>query len=342
MKHILIYFTIFIFNSTLAQISDFKTVNFTIADNIAKLNEDSNLENLPLLAYNLTHKLPTKVEKLRAIYTWVCNNIRGDYYQNQKVNKYRKKFQNDSTAYMLWNDNYKKIVFKTLLKHKKTMCTGYAYLIKELCFFANIECVIIDGYGRTASSNIDKLELINHSWNAVKLNDKWYLCDATWSSGYTTENNQFINDYNEGYFLTDPVLFSKNHYPIHKKWLLNNTTTSSSFITSPLVYGETFKHKVIPISPKKLETTIKKNHEISFSFKALKSISKTSISLIQISGDNKQPLKIYNLKNENGLMTFKYRFKHKGFYDIHLKIDNDIIATYTIKVTKDETKMAKL
>ena len=75
------------------------------------------------------------------------------------------------------------------------MCTGYAYLIKELCFLANIESEIIDGYARTVRSNIDALDMANHSWNAVKLNNKWYLCDATWSSGYTLNKSIFINPF---------------------------------------------------------------------------------------------------------------------------------------------------
>ena len=49
--------------------------------------------------------------------------------------------------------------------------------------FANIECVIIDGYGKTAQNPIDTHSTPNHSWNAVKLNGDWFLCDATWSAG---------------------------------------------------------------------------------------------------------------------------------------------------------------
>ncbi len=334
MKNILLFFFTFILNTSNAQVSDFKNIDFTKADNIAKLNDERSLENLPLLAYNLTFKLPTDVEKLRAIYTWVCKNISGDSNQHNKVSRKREKFKNDSMGYIMWNDEYKKVAFKKLLKHKKTMCTGYAYLIKELCFMANIECKIIDGYGRSFEVNVEKLESTNHSWNAVKLNNKWYLCDATWSSGYMINGSLFIKDYNEGYFLTEPILFAKNHYPIQKKWLLNDTLINTKFVAEPIVYGETFKQKIIPISPRKLNTTIKKNEEINFSFKALKTISADDVSLIQISGINEKSFNIYDLKNENGVMNFKYNFKHKGFYDVHLKVENDIVATYTIEVTK--------
>ncbi len=330
-----IYFILFlVFNSTIAQVSDFKSIDFTIANNTAKLNAGSSLDNLPLLAHNLTNKLDTDAEKFRAIYLWVCNNIKGDATQHNKISKKRKQFQNDSIQYMQWNNQYKKTVFKKLFKNKKTMCTGYAYLIKELCFLANIDCKIINGYGRSTRANIERLELANHSWNAVKINNKWYLCDATWSSGYMSNESTFVHAYNDGYFLTDPVLFAKNHYPIDTKWLLNETLTASNFTIAPIVYSKTFKHKILPVSPKELNVITNKNEAVTFSFKSLKTVANDNVSLILFSGINVIPFNIYDLKNENNLVSFKTKFKYNGFYDVHLKIGKDIVATYTIEVNK--------
>ena len=334
MKNTVVFIFVFYLGITHAQISDFKTIDFTKADNIVTLNKDASLENLPLLVYNLTHKLDTDVEKFRAIYTWVCYNISGDYKQHHKVSKKREELKTDSLGYIKWNDEFKKVAFKKLLKHKKTMCTGYAYLIKEMCFIANIESEIVDGYGRSFETNVEALESLNHSWNAVKLNNKWYLCDATWSSGYMINGSFFVKDYNDGYFLTDPILFAKNHFPIQKKWFLNETLKSNTFEVSPIVYGETFKQKVIPVSPSKLNSKVKKNDAIEFSFKTLKTTSLDDISLIQISGSSKKSYKIFDLKNEKGSISFKYKFKRKGVFDVHLKVKNDIVATYTLEVTK--------
>ena len=334
MRKITIIFSLLIFNVIYAQVSDFNNIDFTRADNIAKLNKGESLQNLSLLSYKLTSKLPTDVEKFRAIYSWVCNNIDGDYIQHDKVLRKRKKLKNDSIALLKWNEDYKKIAFKKLLKYQKTMCTGYAYLIKELSFLANIECEIVNGYGRAVDSNVDTLEMANHSWNAVKINNKWYLCDATWSSGYMDSNSTFVKDYNDGYFLTDPILFERNHYPLQKKWLLNEALINTKFVASPLVYSETFKHKITPISPKKMSVIKTKNEVVNFSFKILKNISNDKISLIQFLGTNKVPFKIYDFKNENGLIEFKYKFKRKGYYDVHLKIEDDIVATYTFEIVR--------
>lgn len=316
-----------------AQIVDFNHINFTRADNIAKLNEGESLKSLPLLTHKLTHKLPTDVEKFRAIYTWICLNIKGDDNQHKRVSRNRKKYLNDSTALLKWNNSYKKVAFKKLLKRKKTMCTGYAYLVKELAQLAGIESKIIDGYGRSVTSNIDSLEMPNHSWNAVKLNNKWYLCDATWSSGYMNGNGKFIKDYNDGYFLTEPNLFAKNHYPLDKKWLLNSNKSTQTFITSPLVYGETFKHKISSYTPTTMRVITDKEKPIQFEFQSLKNTSNKNISLVFLFGNEYKKLKIYDLINQNSIVKFKHKFQRTGYYDVHLKVDDDIVATYTIKVT---------
>ncbi|PKH52512.1 hypothetical protein CXF68_18215 [Tenacibaculum sp. Bg11-29] len=334
MRNSIFFSLVLYFNLANAQISDFKEIDFTRADNIAKLNKGESLKNLPLLCYKLTHKLATKVEKFRAIYTWVSMNVKGDSKMHKKVSKMREKLKNDSISLVKWNREYKKTVFKNLVNRKKTMCTGYAYLIKEMANIIDIDCKIIDGYGRTSSSNVETLEAPNHSWNAAKIDNKWYLCDATWSSGYMNEYDSFITNYNTGYFLTDPVLFSKNHYPVLKKWLLKSAQTSTNFVNSPIIYGEIFKHKIKIVTPKEMKLTKVKKGVINFKLNSLENISSKKISLICFHGEKEQNLKIYDLKKEQNKVAFKYQFKWKGYYDIHVKINNDIIASYTVIVDK--------
>ena len=132
MKYFIVIVSLFIFNSTYAQVKDFEKIDFTRADSIAKINKGESLKNLSLLSYNLTSDLTTDVEKFRAIYVWVSNNVSADFNQYKKVIRKRIKYNDDSLALLEWNNKYGKIAFKKLLKHKKTMCTGYAYLIKEL------------------------------------------------------------------------------------------------------------------------------------------------------------------------------------------------------------------
>lgn len=332
MRTILFFFLLVSFSLS-AQKTDFKHINFKKADSIATIYKNETLKSLPMLSHLLTSKLETDVEKFRAIFIWVSKNIKGDHNAVTKNTRKRRKFKNDSIKLNSWNASFNKILFKKLLKNKKTVCTGYAYLIKELSALANIDCKMIDGYGRNSEVNIGKLSIPNHSWNAVKLNKKWYLVDATWASGYTDLNiNTFISDYNDGYFLTAPSLFIKSHFPLDKKWMLlkKKTLSINKFLNAPLIYGKTYKHQIAPIFPKEMKNIISKNDEIIFQLYTNKKVNQTKIE-IQIS-EKLLDKKVISRKKE--VIFINYKFKIKGFYDVHILYKKDVIATYTFKVNK--------
>ncbi len=204
-----------------AQKSDFDKINFWKAEYMAKQHKGEELYNLPGLAYGLTSELNTEVERFRAIYFWVCHNIRGEYNLMNKNEHKRKKLKSSPEALYLWNNQFKKEVFTRLLQKKETLCTGYAYLIKELSNLAGLECEIIYGYGLANHVKFDNMDAPNHSWNAVKLDGKWYLCDATWSSGFIDMSNfLFAFEYEDAYFLMEPTEFAKSHQPINEEWTL--------------------------------------------------------------------------------------------------------------------------
>jgi transglutaminase/protease-like cytokinesis protein 3 len=328
----IVFLHLFSFSS--AQVSDFKTINFTKATTIANSHKGTDLNDLPLLAYKLTHDLTTDVEKFKAIYIWVCTNIESDYNFSQKNISIRKKHQNDSVKLIQWNETFKDDAFKKLLKKKKTICTGYAYLIKELANLSDIECEIINGFGITENRINSKTHFPNHSWNAVKLNKKWYLCDATWSAGlFNLETKTFDFKYNDGYFLSEPELFSKNHFPLDKSWFLcDSNVTVEDFYNAPLLYNNAFNEKIFPVAPSsmKIETTTKS--EINFVLKKSEYVSVNSVSLHIYSGVD---FKIVTPKVEfitNELIQVKHFFEKKGTYDVHIIANNKIICTYVIKV----------
>lgn len=134
MKLWLFVCVIMLFDLSSAQISDFKTTDFTVADNTAKLNYGHELDNLPILAHKLTHKLDSDVEKFRAIYLWVCENISVDSNQGNKVLNKRRKLKSDSIAYKSWNDNYLNNSFKRLKKQKKQCAQVLLTLSKNFVF----------------------------------------------------------------------------------------------------------------------------------------------------------------------------------------------------------------
>jgi len=322
--------------SSYAQIDDFTAIDFTKADSIAIHYTGEKLDNLPLLTHNLTANLQSDVAKFRAIYTWVSTNIDGDHGSAAKNQRKRKKLINDSNALNDWNDKFKIQVFRKLLKDKRTICTGYAYLVKELATIADIECKIIDGYGRNIDNNIGELSIPNHSWNAVFLNDKWYLSDATWSSGYTQlPAYEFVSNYNDGYFLAEPKLFAKSHYPLEEQWLLIKKKPSlEDFLYGPLVYGDTFKNSITPVSPATMYIETLKSSNVTFTLEVSKSFKIEELELeISNGSTGRKAMPIKTSINSN-ILTFDYQFKGAGRYDFHIKLKDDVVVTYLIKVKR--------
>ena len=335
-KKLSVSFFFFITLSLQAQHTDFDNLNFRKADSIASSYKGENLNNLPVLAYKLTEKLSSDVEKFRAIYTWVCANIESDYWYYLKNTKKRKKFRKDSLKLAEWNKKFGRKVFKRLLNEQKTICTGYAYLIKELSSLSNIKCVIVNGYGRTTTSNIGKLGIPNHSWNAVQLNNKWYLCDATWSSGsFNSDENKFMFEYNTGYFLADPQLFIKDHFPLDSKWILTeNIPTINEFVNAPFIYKHAYEYKMMMMRPSLMDVEVLKNHKTTFLLKFLVPVDLKTMNIELFSGENSSKKNTTLKKLKNNELELSCVFENYGMYDVHLKINDNIVATYVIKVVR--------
>ena len=101
----------------------------------------------------------------------------------------------------------------------KTSCQGYTNLFKDLTEFLNLEVKCVKchakGYGYNVSSILDS----NHQYNVIKLNNKWYHIDFTWGAG-DIDNNKFHKCYKDFYFLPEPEILIKTHFPENNEWQL--------------------------------------------------------------------------------------------------------------------------
>lgn len=332
-----ILFWVWIFAGALqAQVSDFESIDFHRADSVAAHHQGKTLYNLPLLAYHLTTDLPTEVEQFRAIYTWVCTNISGDHDAFQRNFRKRQRFRNDSLSLALWNKNFSQDVFEKLLKKQETVCTGYAYLVKELSTLAGIRCEVIGGYGRTVKANIGTPTAPNHSWNAVYLSGRWYLCDATWSSGYTKlPANVFVADYMDGYFLAAPALFARNHYPLDTAWLLmEQPPTFEDFLHRPIIYKDAFRYQITAVSPATMNVTLGREDTLRIVLNTPPNPNLSDLHLeIHWKGSIWQSSPDFQL-TESGEIIIHHRFERHGLFDVHIKIGNAYLATYVVRVEK--------
>ncbi|MEZ4802778.1 MAG: transglutaminase domain-containing protein [Gelidibacter sp.] len=318
-----------------AQRTDFEAIDFQRADRIALEHHGDRLDNLPQLVYNLTSELPTEVEKFRAIYRWVCGNIANDYRLYEKNMHKRQRFKNDSIKLKAWNEKFRKLSFQTMVEDKKAICTGYAYLVQKMSGLANINCQVVHGYARTSTINIETLDIPNHSWNAVSLNGKWYLCDPTWASGIPNAETFFFEfNYNDGFFLTNPQLFAINHHPLDTKWLLieKEAPTFEDFLEAPVLYGKAYANLNSYSEPKKMHNTIQKHGVLTLKCQLLKTVNIEDISLLVDSGSYHQKIHPEKIKMDDTLLTIEYPFDHIGFYDVHLYFGTDLISTCTVRV----------
>lgn len=159
-------------------------------------------DNVTDLVRYLVAPAADTLQQFRSFYFWVANFIDYDLDAYHNGNKRINKNNRD------------------ILTRRKAVCFGYANLLKEMCDIAGIPCEIISGYSKgTLTSTRDRFE-IDHAWNAVFLEGKWHLVDATWGSSALKKSQSFILENTPFYFLSNPDIFILNHLPGDPKWQL--------------------------------------------------------------------------------------------------------------------------
>jgi transglutaminase/protease-like cytokinesis protein 3 len=207
-------------------------------------------EDPAVLSAQLTAGKITQLEKVTSIFKWITDNIS---YKPRRGNKVigPASFRN------FYEDNEEDGPLKpvdervsiTVLKKRVAVCDGYARLFKTLCGYAGIRAEIIEGYARGGISK--NRFAVNHTWNAVLIEDKWYLLDATWASGYLSlSGDEFVKDYDPLYFLAPPAVFFRDHYPDDLRWtLMDDKIVPEEFKRSPYKQKSFTKYSIKSFSP---------------------------------------------------------------------------------------------
>ena len=172
-------------------------------------------------------------EKSFIIFLWICDNISYDvdsYFAGRSV---------DCTP-------------EGVFKNGSSVCSGYAKLFKDLSDHLNLEVECVSCYAKGISYNVgDKLKSSNHEYNVIKLDNKWYPIDSTWGAGHT-EGKKFIKCYNEFYFLADPELLIKTHFPVNDKWQLTQKKyTLDEFLNWPHIKSQFYTFGFVKFLPDK-------------------------------------------------------------------------------------------
>lgn len=76
--------------------------------------------------------------------------------------------------------------------NKAAICDGIADAYKYICNMCNLECITVHGY-------ISEMTDQNyHAWNLVKVEDTWYLVDATWNLQKDSPYYFLVKDLHKG------------------------------------------------------------------------------------------------------------------------------------------------
>jgi len=147
------------------------------------------------IAAYLCDSIDTDLEKVRAIYVWICHNI--SYDMDFDRSKYRPV---DSE------------VLNYVMKYRRGICQHYATLFHAMCKHVGLKTENIAGSSRHKGEDA----IFPHGWNSIDIDGSVYMIDATWSAGYV-RNDRFYPKFRDNYFLISPEEFIVEHFPSNSK-----------------------------------------------------------------------------------------------------------------------------
>uniref|UniRef100_A0AAV2JHS7 Transglutaminase-like domain-containing protein n=1 Tax=Knipowitschia caucasica TaxID=637954 RepID=A0AAV2JHS7_KNICA len=157
------------------------------------------------IALNITQGARTELERLRAIWVWLCHNIEYD------ISGFLGRSEKLSSP-------------EEVIAAGRGVCCGYSSLCSEMCREVGIECQEVPGHskgvGYRQGQSLRGVKS-DHLWNAALLSGQWFLLDACWGAGRVDiEHESFVKRFDDFYFMTEPEEFIHSHFPDEEKWQL--------------------------------------------------------------------------------------------------------------------------
>ena len=245
--------------------------NYQSVDSIVDLYPEK-FNSIDAFAAKVESDFKTDLEKVRAVYYWVSNNIRYNYkdYDNRFNRRGTSISYQDEEDYQRRLYNLERKYAERVLKSKKAICEGYSQLLRFTYEVLNIECEVISGFAKNSPTEIGIMqESTNHAWNAVKIDGNWKFIDATWSTGNDRGNPNEFN-FNDTYFFIKPDHLIWSHFPEDEKWqLLEKPVTQASFFYKPIVYKSYFNSGLVINNDTSGIIVSRKNRSIKLELKSV-------------------------------------------------------------------------
>lgn len=180
----------------------------SIDSQISKIPNSSSYSTKGIANYINSH-FKTDNDKIRAIYYWTAFNISYDI-NNTFTSNSRETSENK---------------IKNILKTRKGVCSDYTEIFNDLANKVGIKAVIISGYTKQNGA----IDTVSNAWCAARINNRWYLFDPTWGSGFAN-NGRFFKKIDNSYFKVTPSQSIASHIPFDYLWqFLNYPITNQEF-----------------------------------------------------------------------------------------------------------------
>ncbi|MEG3438649.1 transglutaminase domain-containing protein [Pannus brasiliensis CCIBt3594] len=267
--------------------------NYRSIDELAR-SLDYQGNSVAELAALLSRFAITPAEKARAIYTWIA------YHINYDVSGFLRGNYGDTSP-------------SAVLSSRSTISAGYANLYQALAKEMGLDTASIAGYARGSDYLVGNPDAINHVWNAVKIENAWYLVDPTWGAG-TVNGENFQASFNPYYFATPPEQLIYSHFPVRSPWqLLSQAYTKEQFDSLPSVSSNFFADGLELVSPRDRDLATNGSAEIRLRVPVDTLIS----ARIQ---QNSTPLndKYLLIQQKNGEATIQAAFPAPGTYELQI------------------------
>ena len=164
--------------------------------------KESKYSELITLSNEICNGAEDDYEKILRIHDWVAENIYYDY--DAYYSSLGSTFFDADKVY----------------ENKRTVCEGYANLMRELIQIQNIPCRKIVGYALGISSknkywtnDTASITDSNHAWVQAFVDNRWVNIDVTWDSGNEYRSGQYIYNgiKNHRYFDISDEFLAYNH-----------------------------------------------------------------------------------------------------------------------------------
>ena len=210
---------------------------------------------------------------------------------------------------------------------RKTVCSGYAILFKDLLLSMNYpesKILYISGYAKGAGYSPYIEPTSNHAWNAVEINGKWCLIDTTWDAPYDDEY----------YLCTPPKCFVRDHLPERNNSLqfLKEPISLETFHGLIETYREKFCKNYLEIIEDKAIQNICGNGKIIIKYNEKFKDAETSLDFVPYS----LPLGVsYFINRINNGFEINLSVNKAGTFVYHLLFNSNMMGTINFQCNEE-------